>query len=321
MHSVNFFPKLKFEKMQFLDFLHTNTIKGFAILIIIISHIGNGIGVRFFAPLGGTGVAMFLIVSGYGLSESFKKKGLNHYFKNKIVKVWLPYIIFELIARQLYISDTASNAILDVLLIKPLHTYGWYLNYLAFWYIAFFVVKKCNMKFPKLNEMAMYLILAAVIFLFCGELRAEQALSFVFGIVLSKYGYTFMKKWKTAIAFFLIGIVFFAARQPQAIRNVERLFYLFCMINNLCWALSFISFIYLFNVRVCNMLLNFCGELSFELFLIHRYTLLFFLKPRTILGFFIFALTSIILSILYRYVIQVLNNVLTTGGNKNGKPT
>ena len=36
---------------------------------------------RIFTPLGGIGVAMFLILSGYGLNESFKKNGLDGFWK------------------------------------------------------------------------------------------------------------------------------------------------------------------------------------------------------------------------------------------------
>ena len=44
----------------------TTTIRGIAILIIIIEHVGvSGIDYRFFYSLGGIGVIMFLFLSGY----------------------------------------------------------------------------------------------------------------------------------------------------------------------------------------------------------------------------------------------------------------
>ena len=52
-------------------------IKGMAILIIIMGHLGNIFGVRVFNPLGSCGVAIFLFCSGYGLQKSYYKKNLK----------------------------------------------------------------------------------------------------------------------------------------------------------------------------------------------------------------------------------------------------
>ena len=49
----------------------TTSIKGLAIFIIILSHISGNLGIRFLTPLGGIGVALFLFLSGYGLSKSY----------------------------------------------------------------------------------------------------------------------------------------------------------------------------------------------------------------------------------------------------------
>ena len=66
----------------------TTTLRGIAILIIMIGHVGvSGFGCRLFNPFGGIGVAMFLFLSGYGLSESFKKNGLNHFWKKKMMRI------------------------------------------------------------------------------------------------------------------------------------------------------------------------------------------------------------------------------------------
>lgn len=41
----------------------------------------------------GIGVALFLILSGYGLTESYKRKGLLVFWKSKFSKIWIPYAI------------------------------------------------------------------------------------------------------------------------------------------------------------------------------------------------------------------------------------
>ena len=51
----------------------TTIIKAIAILCVFFCHLGNQF-TRFTTPLGGIGVCMFLIISGYGLEKSFISK-------------------------------------------------------------------------------------------------------------------------------------------------------------------------------------------------------------------------------------------------------
>lgn len=55
----------------------TNAYRGVAILMVIIQHCSGKLGTNVFTPLGGMGVAVFLVLSGFGLSESYKKKGIT----------------------------------------------------------------------------------------------------------------------------------------------------------------------------------------------------------------------------------------------------
>ena len=66
---------------QPLSILQTNQMKGIAILIIIVSHVAQALGypgyLSLFHHLGFPSVAIFLILSGYGIFLSLEKKGLN----------------------------------------------------------------------------------------------------------------------------------------------------------------------------------------------------------------------------------------------------
>ena len=69
---------------------YTTSLKGIAIVIIILCHT-MGCFTRVFTPLGGIGVAMFLILSGYGLNESFKRNGIEGFWVKRFSRVWIPY--------------------------------------------------------------------------------------------------------------------------------------------------------------------------------------------------------------------------------------
>lgn len=69
--------------------------KGLAIAIVVYGHLGEFFHIRYLTPLGGIGVAMFLILSGYGINESWKKNGYQDYWKKRFVSVYIPYLIIE----------------------------------------------------------------------------------------------------------------------------------------------------------------------------------------------------------------------------------
>lgn len=64
-------------------------------------------------------------------------------------------------------------------------TYYWYIGYQIFWYFVFYLAVRIKKSLP-----FKYLILvtAAVLsFVFFNEIRAEQSLSFLFGVLLSDF--------------------------------------------------------------------------------------------------------------------------------------
>ena len=100
----------------------TNALRGMAVLLIVISHFfGGGFEIRYFTPLGGVGVAIFLFLSGYGLNESFIKKGLDGYWGKKILRIVIPYFIWcGLLALTIWLLPYDS----------PIFRRYWYLEYL-----------------------------------------------------------------------------------------------------------------------------------------------------------------------------------------------
>ena len=64
---------------------NTTIIKAIAILCVFFCHFGNQF-TRFTTPLGGIGVCMFLIISGYGLEKSFISKSISRTSMTKVTK-------------------------------------------------------------------------------------------------------------------------------------------------------------------------------------------------------------------------------------------
>ena len=73
----------------------TNAVRGICALAIFLFHIIIGISSSaVFHFWGGMFVAVFLILSGYGINESFHKHGLKDYWHKRLTKVIVPTLVF-----------------------------------------------------------------------------------------------------------------------------------------------------------------------------------------------------------------------------------
>ena len=97
-----YFSKIPSERVKIFNIYLTNAYRGVAILMVVIQHCAGEFGTNLFTPFGGIGVAIFLILSGFGLSESFKKKGINGFVTKKLWRVWLPYFLFYVVVYLLH---------------------------------------------------------------------------------------------------------------------------------------------------------------------------------------------------------------------------
>ena len=115
---------------------YTTYLRCIAIIFVIIQHIGTKIETSIFTPLGGIGVAIFLFISGYGLNESFKKKKLSSFWKNKFMRVILPCWIVEFISAIIHFDQFNINSFINHLLCIDIN---WFIRYLIYWYVIFYI--------------------------------------------------------------------------------------------------------------------------------------------------------------------------------------
>ena len=170
-------------KIRALSKEHFKYLKGIAIVAVIVAHVGNYSGRIWFRPLGGIGVALFLFCSGYGLMTSYYQKGLKGFWRKKLLSVYLPFAFVEIIAAIIY-KHPLIDALLDLVFVKKLNPYGWYMQYLAVCYILFYVVVRWIS-----NKKIWFLIwgiTAGLSFVFYPTLQAEQAISFIGGLSLAE---------------------------------------------------------------------------------------------------------------------------------------
>lgn len=169
----------------FLTFDNTDFLRGLAILMIIVMHsCANMHDAKGFSSLGGIGVSLFLMLSAYGLSESYKKKGLQGFFKKKMSRIWLPYALFLVVITCIqgrFSLFKSTSFYLDLFCIK---TSYWFISFLIYNYLLFWISKKINKQW---FSCLLFFIFGMTIFCFDDRIRAEQVLSFPTGLIFSDY--------------------------------------------------------------------------------------------------------------------------------------
>ncbi|MDE5941670.1 MAG: acyltransferase family protein [Muribaculaceae bacterium] len=269
--------KLSADSGELLSFPFTNSMRGVAILMILVGHISGVMGIVALNPLASTGVTLFLILSGYGLNESFRKHGLRHFWRKKILRVLLPYS-FVFIALAVFNHNTS-----------PL---SWALNLLglrtSYWYIAFII--KCYLIFWLASVAAppyrlwIMTLLSVGLFFIGGELEAPQSFSFLFGVALSHSAISpsrlrnatvpkiLLRPASIACLTFVIGTMFLAIKQIPYVRAEyygSMLYDLIQLLINLPYAVSVMFALYGLKSFPSSRFLLFTGSISYELYLIH----------------------------------------------------
>jgi len=150
-------------------------IKGFAILAVVLSHIGyflvdDHAFLQPWSTIAGVGVDLFLILSGYGLAVSSLKKDLSigQFYKQRLIRLFVPMWISLLIFFVLkyfvlgisyswpYILQAFLGIFRTADLYQDINSPLWYFTFIIFFYLLFPLV--FSKKSPWLSAIALYLI-------------------------------------------------------------------------------------------------------------------------------------------------------------------
>lgn len=285
---------------------HFQYLKGLAIMAVMVGHIGNFSGKTWFTPLGGIGVAIFLFCSGFGLTKSCQKNGLKHFWRNKLISVYCPFVIVELIAAIAYKRE-APEVLLELLLIKMQHPYGWYLQYLFVCYVLFYF----GMRFvPNARiRYAIWGMIATSTFMFCSNLQGEQAISFLAGILLAEHlngtFVSFNRRYMIAGGGLLIlSVCLLSVKQLQIARvypHVHTLLNLLLKTSCAAGLLLISGWRTIMKGIVCRF-----GILSYALYLVHGYFM--WIVSSSVTGFYL--LDAVIMLAASCAVAWILNQMI-----------
>lgn len=313
----------------FMSREQTNVLKGFSVLTVLWAHSGMDYGIRGIQWVAGIGVSLFLVFSGYGLLESYKKNGLKNFWKKRLVGVLVPFYLIYIVGTILVTKQIQVNELIGIILLQKVN---WYIQYIIICYIIFWISLvvteyfKLNIR-QRFQVMALFFILWFIVdtYFFAMKadpfLRARQMLSFPLGILISdnkEYGATFFEKKEYNKYFILlgvIGIIFLAITQTSYMKNSSYLLLNICSLFTILpltiiilWLSERVKF--LFNSKF----LMYIGYISYELYLVQVFSRTVIIKHSIWTLFVFLGITIIIASIVNyafkRYISKMIMKVL-----------
>lgn len=282
---------------------HTDILKGIATVLIIVSHIGNYRGFSIIIPLGGIGVALFLLSSGYGLNESFKRKGLDNFFKTRLLKIIMPYWIMTVLYWILHFDTISFDSFLGSIILVNRLPFMWFIQYIFIWYVIFYLSKKI---FNESQGTAFLLTVSLIlIFVFKDTTWGEQSFSFTTGVLLSQYpkikDYLSINKFRTTTLSLLLGSIFSSVFFILKIKGVDTLnnFWIMSMVQGLMkisLSIFIVQFTYHFKNNLYASLVT-VGLYSYEIYLSHTLLMGLIRKDNPDYLMFVFFFSVLIISV------------------------
>lgn len=165
------------------DWDHFLIVKGIAILMVLaVEFFEHFYNVTELACLQELASAVFLICSGYGLSESHRaKNGMPHYWENKVIKLWIPSLVV-LVALSFLQGGNGVSWIGQY----PTALYGWFMYILFGEYVAFWLVFRLTES--RLIRVLGLFALSLVAFVFLQDVRMVRlAFCFPVGVWFAQY--------------------------------------------------------------------------------------------------------------------------------------
>ena len=310
----------KTEKYQWMDRNYTTAIKGFSILTVVWAHSGARLSVGGIQFIAGVGVTLFLMCSGYGLEISYEKNGLKSFWKKRLLGVCLPFWTVELVGLLATSNFSIKTYRLDFFFLKPATSYGWFVGYIVICYLIFYIVKKLVKESKKqmlilFGIFAIWFVLDSVFFANPDMpfLRARQMLSFPTGVLLAlNKDRIELPLTKTKNILILTGggtmcLLFMAITQLNVVKNLPYLISnAMALLTCLPMAIGIMMFGKSFSVIFENKLLAVIGMISYEIYLVHAFTLEM-IKP-SMISVFIFVVVTYVLAYILHIGMRKMKN-------------
>ncbi len=319
---------------DYLSINNTQSIKGIFIILVFFSHFNSYISFdnsfdlfygNIVSLFGQTMVTLFLFYSGYGVTESINKKGIN-YLKQFPLKrivstlfkfacaVFIFFIIGTFFTGQKY---TASTVFLSLIGWESLGNSNWYIFVILVLYLITYIsyrfLPQKNRFIPLMISFITVasLIVLNVLFSVKPHYWIDTAFCYVAGMFYAQY----RKKFESVIN--KNNTVYYAITTMAILILAFFKMYHANILSLMALHLCFVAVVLLLTMRITlkNKIIMWCGRNLFELYILQRIPMIVFkqigLSEFNIYLYFVLCLTSTVLLVWpFKYITDKLWQVL-----------
>lgn len=242
-----------------MDIITSRHLKGIAISLVVAGHSYLILGLpKIFIWAGAWGVSIFVILSGYGLTLSFQKNGLNGFVRKKLSKIFIPYFIVT--SSWILINTFILNKIYSIkeifLSLTGIYNYFdssmWYIGFIFLLYIIFFI----GFSLPIKNNI-IRLFVISVLCLSLKSLYHGYVLLFPLGIWFALYEDR-IKKYHILSIGILTFMIFIFSNKTEIQPLLYTITYTSCAISIFC---------FFYYTKLIIKPLTAIGAISYEIYL------------------------------------------------------
>lgn len=312
--------------VDYLSNKSTKSLKGLLALLIIFHHVSQKIttGENFsnFEYMGRYIVALFFFLSGYGLYFQYSNNAtyMENFLRKRLARILIPFTVF-IIIYVIYRATLGEVVNVDFFLSfwrdhSNIVYNGWFVNSIIVLYVIFYVSFK--MKDSKSSFYMLTLLTLVYIFLKAyqnhGDWEYVSIMAFLLGIFWMKNRISIDKYIEENYFVFLVSfsILMYVFRHYEVIMKnigITNKYVYYGIVGNLCTMVFVVYFLLLTNkLDFSNKYLNFLGDISFEIYMIHglvmHYLGKFFVSSPV--NDVIYTIVVLLVSIVFAYYIKKL---------------
>ena len=312
--------------VDYLSNKSTKSLKGLLALFIIFHHVSQKIttGENFsnFEYMGRYIVALFFFLSGYGLYFQYSNNAtyMENFLRKRLARILIPFTVF-IIIYVIYRATLGEVVNVDFFLSfwrdhSNIVYNGWFVNSIIVLYVIFYVSFK--MKDSKSSFYMLTLLTLVYIFLKAyqnhGDWEYVSIMAFLLGIFWMKNRISIDKYIEENYFVFLVSfsILMYVFRHYEVIMKnigITNKYVYYGIVGNLCTMVFVVYFLLLTNkLDFSNKYLNFLGDISFEIYMIHglvmHYLGKFFVSSPV--NDVIYTIVVLLVSIVFAYYIKKL---------------